>query len=229
MKKIFTLVILITLISTEFLSQNIGYLGKKVHMNIDFNIMPYYRVDNTNLASSGIKVLNCNPFINANFILGRRFEIGLSLGVDFVNYDTKKYDRDYNDFDNVSYSKNNLKGNYSFSEIHFRFFSKKYIAPFGIYGQVSFGVTKINIKDDEFTRTNYDRYNDSYNTETFLVNNKSILRAGFGMGKRIGFKKGYYFNGLFQYTYHFSGNTREYVLMKSEHFYNIRLGFGKVF
>jgi hypothetical protein len=221
--------IIISFLTNDCFSQNVGYLGKKIHMNLDLNIMPNYRIGSNYSSSSGLKVMNLNPFLNLNFILGRRFEIGLSYGLDFVSLDPKKYEYDFDYNSDAFYSVEKLKGRYSFSDIHFRIFQKAYIAPFGYYCQFSFGMANSKFKDDSFDRIEYDNYNDVYDTITYNLINQRVPRVGFGLGKRVGFKKGYYFNALFQYTYHISADKRVSSLMKSEHFYNIRLGFGKVF
>jgi hypothetical protein len=187
-------------------SQTPGYLGKRVSIESDINLLPNttnFILDNSSRQSYNYdfnnnyeieETLNKNYIrytfkssIAFNYTLSRKTDISLRFNKMYGNF--MYSDNDYQSHKIGFYFDDNLKYQSTEFDINFKFYNKNFIAPVGKYFLFGFGFSKVKSKATRGTLVTNILIN-SYYTETSIIEDLNLdhsvnyLKLNFGFGNK---------------------------------------------
>lgn len=245
MKKIKWFFVFIFACSLQILSAQVpGYQGKRFFVGYNASSFFYFYDFTLEDGLSGIiesTRLSYKTELNINYTLSRKIAMGFSY-----------YTAKQNDF----FSKNEIQ-NYGYMsprlglaecklaiyELHFQFFRKNFIAPVGLYHQLSIGLVRYSLATDDNKLT---VYNDLAGATPLVIDGPAdpytCFKLGYAIGKTNPIGHNFYLNTVFGINFFRGGDaafslrssttTQNYILQNfnknlwTHNFFEIKIGLG---
>jgi hypothetical protein len=246
MKKFSCIFILLVAVGLQNISAQVpGYQGKRFSVGYNASSFFYFKqvensdglVDYLNEALS-TTTISYKTELAVNYAISRKVVMGLSY------YFAKQ---------NISFVNNEIGNNYeipvddiakcklSIYELHFQFFRKNFIAPAGLYHQVSVGIVKYGLATSDNKLTVYGQHQSNPMVINGPTDPYTCFKLGYSIGKTNPIGHNFYINTAFGINFFRGGDSayvkttptaQNYILanfnrgLRVHNFAEIKIGFG---
>lgn len=253
-----TLISLLVLFTTlEFNAQVFGYMGQKftTELNLGLSYSNAYEKSNFTYETGRRfeRVFKVHPELSLNYTIGKRVDMGIDIGYQkFESNVNSKYSTsdlgessityrpdltqiNYNNYNNYTYFYPKEVANSTISinvDFYLRIYSRRHLAPVGVYHQFGFGFNTFKFVDEEIEGYLYGPNQNGYEVSraflntleanadkhTHLLKSFTLPRFSYRIGKKMVAASGFYLNLSAEINFIFNRSLSSQSLQKNRAF-----------